>query len=207
MKGDDFVDVQPWYTSRLNAPPAYLDSNDYRQKMFENATTNLDFTLETLDGTIETVRYLLYLTVDGIRTFVNEHPDAYRMKIDYRRDTVEEMINFALKGTFGLIEAPSAALNDYIACIRLYRPHGFWQLIRYIASKLSEHVTQFELSFRRDYNADSTGERLEIYKELKHSTTATEGNVLQKMQSIHYSSRNIRRILRYSETALDGCVF
>ncbi|VDK28254.1 unnamed protein product [Anisakis simplex] len=41
MKGDDFVDVEPWYTSRLNVPPAYLGSNDYRQKMFENATTNL----------------------------------------------------------------------------------------------------------------------------------------------------------------------
>ncbi|VDM38401.1 unnamed protein product [Toxocara canis] len=90
MKAKDFLNVEPWFVTTSTAPPSSLDKNDYRQQMFENATAN--FTIETLDGPIETVRYLLYLTVDEIRVLVNEDPSIRAVTANFRKQIVQEVL-------------------------------------------------------------------------------------------------------------------
>lgn len=232
MGANDFIIAEPSFTTITNAPPATLDKDDYREQMFQRATTKTDFTIITLDGSIETVRYLLYLTIDEIRTLVNLNPALHQITIDFHKQVVQEMINYALKGTFALLDSSPETIDEFIRCLRTYRPHGFWQLIRYIAAELGRKIAQrwntirledvlryLRLSMRhqfrelftrtvviianvhystfvRDYNSNSTGEQLEIYKELKDSSVPVDGNVLRKIESTYHSGRHTKRILR-----------
>uniref|UniRef100_A0A0M3HJZ7 DDE_5 domain-containing protein n=1 Tax=Ascaris lumbricoides TaxID=6252 RepID=A0A0M3HJZ7_ASCLU len=52
------------------------------------------------------------------------------------------MINYALKGTFALLDSSPETIDEFIRCLRTYRPHGFWQLIRYIAAELGRKIAQ-----------------------------------------------------------------
>uniref|UniRef100_A0A914S016 Uncharacterized protein n=1 Tax=Parascaris equorum TaxID=6256 RepID=A0A914S016_PAREQ len=58
------------------------------------------------------------------------------------------MINYALKGTFALLDSPPETIDEFIRCLRTYRPHGFWQLIRYIAAELGRKIAQVNYSLR-----------------------------------------------------------
>lgn len=62
------------------------------------------------------------------------------------------MINYALKGSFDLMDASPDVLDDFISCVRSFRPRGFWTLIHHITdglrNKLNE-VTLFEINLKK----------------------------------------------------------
>ncbi|VDM99501.1 unnamed protein product, partial [Onchocerca ochengi] len=99
-----------------------------------------DFTIYAKDGTIETVRYLIYLTIDRIHTEIDANPGIKSIVIEYRKESVQQMINYALKGSFDLMNASPNILDDFISCIRTFRPRGFWTLIHHITDGLRKKL-------------------------------------------------------------------
>ncbi|KHN72693.1 hypothetical protein Tcan_07253 [Toxocara canis] len=87
------------------------------------------------------------------------------------------------------------SLRDLLNYLRLSIHHQFRELsAKTILIIANSHYNKFV----RDYNSNSTGERLEMYRALKESTIATEGNVIEKIKSVFNTGRRTRRILRYN---------
>uniref|UniRef100_A0A0R3RQM7 REJ domain-containing protein n=1 Tax=Elaeophora elaphi TaxID=1147741 RepID=A0A0R3RQM7_9BILA len=90
----EFIQVSPWlFSTALATPsiPAHLPSSDYRSVMCAKALENPDFTIYTKDGTIETVRYLLYLTIDRIHSEVDANPGIRSIVIEHRKKSVQQV--------------------------------------------------------------------------------------------------------------------
>uniref|UniRef100_A0A0M3IRD5 DDE_Tnp_1_7 domain-containing protein n=1 Tax=Ascaris lumbricoides TaxID=6252 RepID=A0A0M3IRD5_ASCLU len=84
-------------------------------------------------------------------------------------------------------------LEDVLRYLRLSMRHQFRELFtRTVVIIANVHYS----TFVRDYNSNSTGEQLEIYKELKDSSVPVDGNVLRKIESTYHSGRHTKRILR-----------
>lgn len=58
-----------------------------------------------------------------------------------------QMIDYALKGSFDMMDASPDALDDFILCIREFRPRGFWTLIHHITDGLRNKLNEVSLSF------------------------------------------------------------
>ncbi|EJW70952.1 hypothetical protein WUBG_18141, partial [Wuchereria bancrofti] len=52
------------------------------------------------------------------------------------------MINYALKGSFDMMDASPDILDDFIICIRTFRPRGFWTLIHHITDGLRNKLNE-----------------------------------------------------------------
>lgn len=50
-----------------------------------------DFTIKTPDGNVESVRYLLYLTIDRIHVEVDKNPNIHFIAINFHKAIVEEV--------------------------------------------------------------------------------------------------------------------
>lgn len=62
------------------------------------------------------------------------------------------MVNYALKGSFGLFDSSAETLDEFLACIRLYRPHRYWGLIH----RITEHLRDKLVKVRsRNFDANS----------------------------------------------------
>uniref|UniRef100_A0A8R1XP48 Uncharacterized protein n=1 Tax=Onchocerca volvulus TaxID=6282 RepID=A0A8R1XP48_ONCVO len=143
FEAHEFVQVYPWlFSTAFVTPniPSNLPNNDYRSIMYAKAIENPDFTIYATDGTIETVRYLIYLTIDRIHTEIDANPGIKSIVIEYRKESVQQMINYALKGSFDLMNASPNILDDFISCIRTFRPRGFWTLIHHITDGLRKKL-------------------------------------------------------------------
>ncbi|MCP9257101.1 hypothetical protein DINM_000335 [Dirofilaria immitis] len=187
FEAHEFIQISPWlFSTAFVTPdiPANLSNDDYRCVMYAKAVENSDFIIHTKDGTIETVRYLVYLTIDRIHNEIDANPNMKSIIIEHRRESVQQMINYALKGSFDLIDASPDVLDDFILCIRAFRPRGFWTLIHHITDGLLVLTTINRL----EYNVDSSGSKLEIYNTLKDSELPFEGNAIQKIQAVYYAA-------------------
>ncbi|EFO15732.1 hypothetical protein LOAG_12778 [Loa loa] len=93
FEANEFIQVNPWLFSttfaRVNIP-TNLPYNDYRSVMCAKAIENPDFTIHTKDGIIETVRYLLYLTIDRIHSEIDANPSIQSIVIEHRKESVEQ---------------------------------------------------------------------------------------------------------------------
>ncbi|VDM41091.1 unnamed protein product [Toxocara canis] len=243
IQADEFFKIESWtFASTFIVPavPSFLGKNDYRTQMFLTANAKPDFTIETLDGDVKAVRYLLYLTIERIRIEVDANPNIRSVTVNFHKLVVKEMINYALKGSFDLFDSSTKILDEFLTCIRFYRPYRFWGLIHrltnHLGDKLNEqwrtlslnelleylrlgcHQRLHEVSAKaaiivanlhykeliRDYNADSTGEQLEMYHALHRAEFPFDGNGYRKIQSIYYAGRNVSRILRCRNMLLRG---
>ncbi|CAG9532514.1 unnamed protein product [Cercopithifilaria johnstoni] len=210
----EFIQVYPWLSSTAFVTPniqANLSNNDYRSVMCAKALENPDFTIHTKDGTIKTVRYLLYLTIDGIHNEVDANPNIKSIVIEYQKKSVQQMINYALKGSFDMMDAPPDVLDDFILCIRTFRPRGFWTLIHHITdglrNKLNEQWEKLDIDIVLRYLSLSAHHRLH---ELCSKAIILVANVHYKQFMLEYnvdsngSKLEIYNMLRDSELPFDG---
>uniref|UniRef100_A0A915Q504 BTB domain-containing protein n=1 Tax=Setaria digitata TaxID=48799 RepID=A0A915Q504_9BILA len=257
FEAHEFIQVCPWLFSTAFATPnipSNIRNDDYRSVMYAKAVENPDFTIHTKNGTIETVRYLLYLTIDHIHSEIDANPTIRSIVIGHRKESVQQgqdsvifvlldcfhlkiilmcamlslqlprgrhrsvslqMINYALKGSFDLMDASPDVLDDFISYVD--------EVLQYLS--LSAHHRLHELCskaiilvanvhyrrFMLEYNVDSKGSKLEIYNMLKNSELPFEGNAIQKIQAVYYAGKQTEILLRYKvgqekeESMIDDC--
>ncbi|KAK6108961.1 hypothetical protein QQG55_34085 [Brugia pahangi] len=92
---NEFIHINPWlfstsFVSTINIV-ANLPNNDYRSIMYANAMQKSDFKIHTKNGTIETVRYLLYLTIDRIHNEIDANPSIKSIVIEHQKESVQQV--------------------------------------------------------------------------------------------------------------------
>ncbi|VDK83126.1 unnamed protein product [Litomosoides sigmodontis] len=214
FKADEFIQVHPWLSSTAFVTPnipANLPNNDYRSVMCTKALQNPDFTIHTKDGTIETMRYLLYLTIDRIHSEIDANPGIKSIVIEYRKKSVQQMIDYALKGSFDMMDEAPDDLDDFILCIRAFRPRGFWTLIHHITdglrNKLNEQWEKLDIDIVLRYLSLSAHHRLH---ELCSKAIILVANVHYKQFMLEYnvdssgSKLQIYNMLKDCELPFEG---
>ncbi|KAM3716458.1 Chaperonin GroEL [Dirofilaria immitis] len=206
FEAHEFIQISPWlFSTAFVTPdiPANLSNDDYR--------CVIDFIIHTKDGTIETVRYLVYLTIDRIHNEIDANPNMKSIIIEHRRESVQQMINYALKGSFDLIDASPDVLDDFILCIRAFRPRGFWTLIHHITDglrkKLNDEWEKLDIDIVLRYLNLSVHHRLH---ELCSKAIILIANVHYKQFMLEYnvdssgSKLEIYNTLKDSELPFEG---
>lgn len=51
-----------------------------------------DFKIYAKNGTVETVRYLLYLTIDRIHNEVDNNPNIKSIIVEHRKESIEQVL-------------------------------------------------------------------------------------------------------------------
>ncbi|KAL3986389.1 hypothetical protein ACH3XW_42550 [Acanthocheilonema viteae] len=121
------------------------------------------------------------------------------------------MINYALKGSFDMMDAPPDVLDDFIRCIRAFQPRGFWTLIHHITdglrNKLNEQWEKLDIDIVLRYLSLSAHHRLH---ELCSKAIILIANLHYKQFMLEYnidsngSKLEIYNMLKDSELPFEG---
>uniref|UniRef100_A0A914ZSU2 BTB domain-containing protein n=1 Tax=Parascaris univalens TaxID=6257 RepID=A0A914ZSU2_PARUN len=178
---EEFVDPKPNYI--LPEIPSHLASNDYRIVMTEKASKINDFTIETLSGFIRTVRLLLMLSTRYFRDFITLNPCCCTATLPFKKETVSE-------------EWQILTLHEVLRLLVLSCKHALWDL----SCTMTNLVANVHYKvFLRDYNAHSTGENLQLYRQLREQTFRFV-HPLENMRRKYEQSARMRPILRFSSS-------
>ncbi|KHN70601.1 hypothetical protein Tcan_08801 [Toxocara canis] len=139
---DEFVNPKPNYV--LPEIPSHLAADDYRNVMVEKVSEirQVDFTIETLTGSIQTVRLLLILSTRYFRDFITFNPNAHTATLSFSKYIVNEVLKFAFTGSFDLDETSVEILDEFLSCIELIVPSETRSLTEHIAVKLRRRVNK-----------------------------------------------------------------
>uniref|UniRef100_A0A0R3RQM6 ERAP1_C domain-containing protein n=1 Tax=Elaeophora elaphi TaxID=1147741 RepID=A0A0R3RQM6_9BILA len=121
------------------------------------------------------------------------------------------MVNYALKGSFDMMDAPPDVLDDFMLCIRAFRPRGFWTLIHHITdglrNKLNEQWEKLDIDIVLRYLSLSAHHRLH---ELCSKAIVLVANVHYRQFMLEYnvdssgSKLEIYNMLKDSELPFEG---
>ncbi|VDK56669.1 unnamed protein product [Anisakis simplex] len=139
---DEFINPKPNYI--LPEIPSNLPADDYRNVMVARTSQISDFTIETSNGTIQAVRLLLILSTRYFRDFINLNPTANTAILPFSKFVVDEVLKFALTGSFDLLGSQVDVLDEFLSCTELIVPTDTHSLTEHIAVNLRRRLQEWQ---------------------------------------------------------------
>ncbi|KHN81254.1 hypothetical protein Tcan_07134 [Toxocara canis] len=124
-------------------PPTSLLPTDFRVISLNSIIAKQrDFKIMVKDGEIHTSKYLLYVTMSYFHDLLCANPFASFARLNFNKEVVNAVLDFALKGTFNLKAEQIDKIGEFLRCVRATKPIGYETIVRYIGSILVDRVSK-----------------------------------------------------------------
>ncbi|VDM50408.1 unnamed protein product [Toxocara canis] len=124
-------------------PPTSLLPTDFRVISLNSIIAKQrDFKIMVKDGEIHTSKYLLYVTMSYFHDLLCANPFASFARLNFNKEVVIAVLDFALKGTFNLTAEQIDKIGEFLRCVRATKPIGYETIVRYIGSILVDRVSK-----------------------------------------------------------------